>query len=133
MKRTSARQGRALRLLRGGGRPTSVGGASSKRAAPRMDQQPGRETGALPTPRAYYSRTIEGLRERHAGWASGRCPFHPDRHPSLSVNLETGAYRCHAAHCAVSGSNVVSFVSSLMGMSHREAVAYLKKHHGNDA
>src|SRR5262245_26811798 len=27
-------------------------------------------------------------------WASIRCPFHEDRKPSASVNLESGSFRC---------------------------------------
>ena len=30
------------------------------------------------------------------GQLKGRCPFHPDEHPSFSVNLETGYWICHA-------------------------------------
>jgi DNA primase len=25
-----------------------------------------------------------------------RCPFHPDKNPSLSVNTEKGCWKCHA-------------------------------------
>lgn len=99
----------------------------------RLDAAWGAARCALPTPRAYYTSTIEGLRERQGNWATGLCPFHPDHHPSFSVNLETGAYRCHAVHCAVSGSNIVSFVSALLGICHADALAHLKNLHGNGA
>jgi hypothetical protein len=28
--------------------------------------------------------------------ATGLCPFHPDRHPSFSANVENGVWYCHA-------------------------------------
>jgi len=34
--------------------------------------------------------------------ATGLCPFHNDRHPSLSMNLETGLYYCHS--CSAKGN-----------------------------
>ena len=36
------------------------------------------------------------------GEAWGHCPFHDDKHPSFSVNIETGAWYCFA--CAEGGS-----------------------------
>ena len=36
------------------------------------------------------------------GEAWGHCPFHDDKHPSFSVNIETGAWWCFA--CAEGGS-----------------------------
>lgn len=32
-----------------------------------------------------------------------RCPFHDDKDPSLSINLEGAVFYCHAASCKVSG------------------------------
>lgn len=40
--------------------------------------------------------TIRGIK------ASGSCPFHPDRHPSFSANLEKGVWFCFS--CAKGGS-----------------------------
>jgi len=38
------------------------------------------------------------------GWRAIRCPFHDDKTASGSVNLELGAYRCHA--CGITGDGI---------------------------
>jgi hypothetical protein len=62
---------------------------------------------ALPLPETYYRR--EGLRLiGHSGeWRSALCVFHPDKTPSLRVNVKTGAFRCMA--CDASGCDVLAF------------------------
>lgn len=70
----------------------------------------------LPDPMAYYSLELVRLRPtgRHA---SARCPFHDDAHPSLTVNLATGAFRCHVPACGAQGSGVLDFHMARYGLS----------------
>lgn len=60
----------------------------------------------LPSPRHYYNLEF-GTRLDRKGWVSTRCPFHEDKSPSLSVNLATGGYVCHA--CGAKGGDVLDF------------------------
>jgi hypothetical protein len=54
---------------------------------------------------AFYAARIHGFRTNgSANNVSCRCPFHEDRDPSLSVNVETGLFKCHG--CGASGSPV---------------------------
>lgn len=63
----------------------------------------------------HYRKAVKQLSAANeAGWATGVCPFHDDHHPSLSVNLKHGGYKCHA--CGASGRSVRSFVARLQAM-----------------
>ena len=57
----------------------------------------------------------------------GRCPWHEDKEPSLSVDREKGLYHCFG--CGESG-DVVSLVQKFRGVGFREALEYLKAHTG---
>lgn len=81
----------------------------------------------LPSAADFYSRTIQDFKEYPNGWAWGRCPFHADHHPSLSVNLRTGSYKCHSSSCGETGPSIVSFFSALHGLSRDEAIARLRE------
>jgi hypothetical protein len=52
----------------------------------------------------FYDRLGVTLTPGKTGWASCRCflPGHRDEHASMSVNLESGAWRCHG--CKRTGS-----------------------------
>jgi len=52
----------------------------------------------------------------------GRCPFHDDQHPSLSVNEEKGLFHCFG--CGV-GGDVIRFVELIEGLSFKEALLRL--------
>ena len=56
---------------------------------------------------------------------AGRCPWHEDTEPSLSVDREKGLYHCFG--CGESG-DAVSLVQKLRGVGFREALEYLKTH-----
>lgn len=76
----------------------------------------------MPEPREYYARALQKLTKANAtGWAQACCPFHEDKNPSLSVNVEgdRGAWRCLAG-CG--GGDLVGFHMRLHGMEFREAV-----------
>jgi DNA primase len=69
----------------------------------------------LPDPAVYYVTTA-GLRLIGRGkWRSALCPFHADTHPSLRVNIESGAYRCMA--CGTHGGDVLAFHRARYGLS----------------
>jgi hypothetical protein len=48
-----------------------------------------------PAARAYYERELD-LKPNGRAQRTARCPFHEDGHASLSVNLDTGLWKCHA-------------------------------------
>jgi DNA primase len=41
------------------------------------------------------------------GWAQVRCIFHEDRHASLSIHRQRGAFRCFA--CGAHGGDIIEF------------------------
>ena len=44
-----------------------------------------------------FSSTVESLKKTgKLNQYNGKCPFHDDRHPSFSVDVETGLWICHA-------------------------------------
>ena len=47
------------------------------------------------------------------------CPFHEEKNPSFSINLETGKYICFSGMCGKKG-NIVSFISELTGKSYKD-------------
>ena len=86
---------------------------------------PGNWRDRLPDPAAYYSQHVEGLGKPNAeGWAQGRCPFHEDRHDSMSVHVGSarGGWRCFAG-CG--RGDLVSFHQRLTGKGFKDAVADL--------
>lgn len=73
----------------------------------------------VPEPLDYFER--EGVRlTGHGRWRSALCPFHDDRHPSLRVNVETGAFRCMA--CGAKGGDVLAYHRARYGLSFMQAV-----------
>lgn len=73
----------------------------------------------LPAALTYYTDR-EGLRLFGRGsWRSTVCIFHEDTHPSLRVNIQTGAYRCMA--CGAHGGDVLAFHRARHGLSFRQA------------
>ncbi len=57
----------------------------------------------------------------------GRCPFHDDRTPSLSVSPETNLWHCLGA--CNSGGDVIAWVIKTRGVSFRHAVELLRDDH----
>lgn len=55
------------------------------------------------------------------------CPFHEDREPSLSINLESGLYNCFGG-CG--GGNAIQFIEKLYNVSFDEAVSKIKADEG---
>jgi hypothetical protein len=77
---------------------------------------------SLPDPVAYFE--CEGLRLVGRGhWRSALCPFHDDSHPSLRVNVKTGAFRCMA--CGAKGGDVLAYHRARHGLSFKQAAVDL--------
>ena len=77
---------------------------------------------ALPDPLSYF----EGLGVRLIGrgpWRSTLCPFHDDHHPSLRVNVDSGAFRCMA--CGAKGGDVLDFHRQQYALGFKEAAQAL--------
>lgn len=80
--------------------------------------------------RAEYRKYYEArLRQSlpHGEWASARCPFHQDEHPSFSVALDKGIWVCRSLGCksnsiASTHKSVLEFEILLCGCEKREAV-----------
>ncbi|MGH8020410.1 MAG: CHC2 zinc finger domain-containing protein, partial [Opitutaceae bacterium] len=70
------------------------------------------------------ARGIE-LKPSTKGSLIGRCPFHDDAHPSLSVTPAKGLFRCMSSECGKTG-NVIMFVQWFDGISWRHAFELLK-------
>ena len=70
------------------------------------------------------SRGVE-LKPSSKGSLLGRCPFHRDEHPSLSVTPAKGLFRCMSGACGRTG-NVIQFVQWFDGVSFRHAYELLK-------
>lgn len=80
------------------------------------------ERGRLPEPVGYFER--EGLRLSGSGtWRSTLCPFHEDKNPSLSVNIGTGGFVCHA--CKARGGDVLDFHRLRYSLTFKEAAKQL--------
>lgn len=75
----------------------------------------------LPDPGHYYADHVDKLGQPNAsGWAQGRCPFHKDNEPSLSVCLSgRGLWRCFG--CGEHG-DMVSFHERITGQPFKDAV-----------
>jgi hypothetical protein len=54
---------------------------------------------------------------------SGKCPWHDDRSPSLSVDRDKGLYNCFG--CGESG-DIFTLTEKMKGLNFRESVTYLK-------
>jgi len=52
--------------------------------------------------RAFYSSALPSLKVYASDTGQALCPFHDDKHPSLSVNLKTGIFKCFG--CGENGS-----------------------------
>ncbi len=68
---------------------------------------------------SFYSQLIPSLKENGRGAATGLCPFHEDRNPSFSLNLESGLFHCFG--CGV-GGDIFTFYQKLKGVSFQDAL-----------
>jgi len=85
---------------------------------PKHDQQ---VYSSMPTPSDYYSTKLEKFHPNKRE-ATALCPFHKEKNPSFSVNLNTGQFICFS--CGARG-NMITFQSKLYNQSYQEAIAHL--------
>ncbi|MFY9855044.1 MAG: AAA family ATPase [Terracidiphilus sp.] len=62
--------------------------------------------------RRYFESRFPGQRIGSRREAALKCPFHPDRTASMSVNLEEGVWHCHACNF---GGGILAFEKRLTG------------------
>src|SRR5262249_10591850 len=72
----------------------------------------------------FYGEALPSLKDYGGGEAAALCPFHDDTNPSLSVNVETGLWCCHAG-CG--GGDVFSFVMKRDEVDFPQAVQTLQE------
>lgn len=72
----------------------------------------------LPDPKKYYSKYFPNLNQ-NAEWIKVKCPFHEDRLPSLSINLNHGGFVCRG-ECKTKG-NLIQFHMKRHNMNFVEA------------
>lgn len=77
----------------------------------------------LPPPATFYARELSKLSRPSRGWARAICPFHKDRNPSLSVNLQTGGFLCFS--CQAKGGSVIDFLMLRDGIDFKTAAKLL--------
>lgn len=76
----------------------------------------------LPPPHNFYAAQFT-LRRSTRTWVNVSCPFHDDKRPSMSLNLESGAFKCHA--CGVRGGDIVDFYMKKNDCNFKSAVQAL--------
>ena len=78
----------------------------------------------LPTPATVYLKEVGKLsRPSNRCYSQALCPFHRDHHPSLRINLQSGAFVCFA--CGAKGGNVIDFMMLRYGLDFKAAVKQL--------
>lgn len=75
-------------------------------------------------PADYFADYVTGWPKRVSGdEVRVNCVFHDDSSPSLYCNATTGRWYCHG--CQAQGKSIISFHSTLEGISHDEAASLL--------
>lgn len=59
------------------------------------------------------------------------CPFHEDRHPSCSINIETQKFKCHAAGCGKAG-DFITFLAGHFKVERHVVIKDLQERYGTD-
>jgi CHC2 zinc finger len=77
----------------------------------------------LPAAITYYQPIFGSLQFNASGWTQVRCLFHEDRHASLSIHRERGAFRCFA--CGARGADLLAFEMLRSGTSFKSAARTL--------
>jgi hypothetical protein len=77
----------------------------------------------LRTVESYYRPIFGPLRFNPSGWAQLGCIFHEDRHASLSIHREWGAFRCFA--CGARGGDLLAFEMLRSGTDFKSAARAL--------
>lgn len=77
--------------------------------------------------RSFYTRHIPEFEPNGKTEVSCLCPFHEDKEPSLSVNLEKGVFKCFG--CGEQGG-AVRFVELRYGLNKKDALERIKEEEG---
>lgn len=72
---------------------------------------------------------VPSLRPRGVDQLQGRCPFHDDKRPSLSVNAVTGKFMCHSGSCGKAGS-IIDLLMGVRGCDFKKAMQELEQRAG---
>lgn len=75
----------------------------------------------------FYERYMPELKVNGRKEVKTLCPLHPEKHPSFSVNLETGLYNCFS-NCG--GGDAIRFIEKLYSLSFKEALGKIKADEG---
>lgn len=78
----------------------------------------------LPSPFVYYKKIFPNIKQG-SEWVNACCCFHNDSNPSLSINLKSGGFFCHACHAK--GGDVLAFHQQHFKLGFKEALLQLKK------
>ena len=81
------------------------------------------------TPKSYILSKFPDKSPNFSGKIHTRCPFHDDRHPSFSIDVDRGLFVCGSSKCGVRG-NFFLFYKLMEGLtSWREVYKRLKDSH----
>jgi hypothetical protein len=96
---------------------------ANENAQRRGERKRGFDRNRLPPVADYYRPVFGDLRFNASGWAQVPCVFHEDRHASLSIHRERGAFRCFA--CDARGGDVLAFEMRRFGADFKSAARAL--------
>lgn len=75
---------------------------------------------------SYYSRELSSFKKSNSSTeAMAKCPFHEDNTASLSINVDTGHYYCHACN---EGGDILRFAMKKHNMTFPQALELLDHH-----
>ncbi|MCF6147323.1 MAG: DUF927 domain-containing protein [Candidatus Kuenenia sp.] len=77
--------------------------------------------------RSFYQKHISGFEANGKTEVQCLCPFHDDKNPSLSVNVEKGVFRCFG--CGKKG-DAVTFLQLCYGLDKKSAVKKIREEAG---
>jgi len=77
----------------------------------------------LPNPLDFYRREFFQIKCYRNNQATVNCCFHHDKHPSMSINLNTGSCKCFA--CGAYAKNIVDFYIKKYSVDFKTAVQAL--------
>jgi len=97
-------------------------GQSVRHGAPTGSVRGGLDKSRLPDVIRYMGN--QNIQLKGGGkWRTALCPFHGDTNPSLSVNVDSGAFKCFA--CDAKGGDLIAFEMRLKGVDFKTAATSL--------
>lgn len=86
-----------------------------------------RRVGAFERPAFPIAPIVEALASEpcrvtyKGGWSHMRCPFHPDRNPSASINHEANRFHCFT--CGIQYEDGIGLIQHVEGADYASAVS----------